>query len=64
MEDTSKVSAKITALQTETSKSWLAAPNTVHVIDNKGKAINDIKTFICKPTGEVREYPVTDYQTK
>lgn len=63
MEDTAKVSAKLTALQQETGYSWLATVNTTHLKDFSRNITTDVKVFIAPSTGFVRELPIADFQT-
>lgn len=61
MEDTLKVSEKLAQLQAQNGHTWIPVYNTNHLVDVKDKKVTDIKTFICGRTGEVRDFPISDY---
>jgi len=56
MEDSAKVAAKLAELQLENGEAWLVVPNTSHLVDAARRPVDDVKTFVCAATGDVREY--------
>lgn len=61
MEDIIKVNAKLAQLLVQNGEAWLPVYNTNHLIDTKDRKVTDLKTFICRRTGEVVDFPIADF---
>ena len=61
MEDAIKVSSRRDALVVDVGGNWIATELSTTVYNVDTLESRELKVFICEPSGEVREYPYTDY---
>ncbi len=61
MEDIAKIEATIVSLESKDANDWLVVPLFIEKIDTKNKVVDEIKVFVCADTGEVKEYPYSNF---
>ena len=64
MEDTAKVNTKLAQLISDEGGLWFAVYNTNYLKDTRDNSVVELKTFIRKENGIVRDFSFEDFKIK